>query len=186
MRQVRLNAPMRRRCRIALALHLYWMLLPSEARATTGRDVSAHCDAIDYLLKQRHETATWAQLEAALATAFDAAGASSAWPPTVDNWTPLRWRCSVAADTGELSGCVWIIVGSSEHWQKTHGWQTCVYVARCRVPIAGHARDLPAELLTRHVSHTLLTRPWPGQTVDLGAVVAACLERASHAPVCGA
>jgi hypothetical protein len=70
MRQVRLNAPMRRRCRIALALHLYWVLLPSEARATTGRDVSAHCDAIDYLLKQRHETATWAQLEAALATAF--------------------------------------------------------------------------------------------------------------------
>ncbi|RYF04615.1 MAG: hypothetical protein EOO40_11035 [Deltaproteobacteria bacterium] len=175
---------MRRHRSIALAFSIYFVSLPGAAQATASRAAGGYCDAIDYLLKQRHETAAWAQLEAALATAFDAAGAASAWPTTVDNWTPLRWRCSVATDTGNLLGCAWLIVGSSDNWHKSDGWHTCVYVARCRVPVAGQARALPPELLTRD-DKTLLTVPWPGQSAALTSVIAACLERASRAPICG-
>ncbi len=130
-------------------------------------------DVIDNIPSE--DADAWFEMTFALRQAFDDACGDSFCEGEYTNLQPLRFRCSMNVETGELGTCAWMFAGSNLERKKTgfHDVDKASYV--CTFPVNATPGELAAALDPEAPGGDILRRPLPGSTTSINDVLIDCL-----------
>lgn len=131
-------------------------------------------DAADNLTEEADINA-WYAMAIALRQSFDDVCGDSFCEGEYTNITPLRFRCSMNAETGKLDTCAWVFAASNNERTKKgfHVVDKADFV--CTFPVDATPAELSATLDPEAGGGDLLDRTLPNSTKSLNDVLIDCL-----------